>query len=130
MNEDIIAIFIPIIGIIMGVGAAIVGILSRHRQQLQRVELRHKERVVAMEKGLELPPELADLDIRRPRYLLKGLVWTFGGVAAYFPLDSLAGSDEAMLAVVPVAIGLAYLVFYFVQGRREEITAAGDAAAR
>ncbi len=126
MNEGIVAIFIPIIGIIMGVGAAIVAIMARHRQQLQRVELRHKERVVAMEKGLELPPELADTDGRRPRYLLKGLVWTFGGVAAYFPLESLAGADESMLAIIPVAIGLAYLIFYWVQGRHEEAAAAAN----
>jgi hypothetical protein len=128
MNEGILALFIPIIGIIMGVGAAIVAIMARHRQQLQRAELRHKERVVAMEKGLELPPELADTDGRRPRYLLKGLVWAFGGVAAYFPLESLAGSDESMLAIVPVAIGLAYLIFYWVQGRHEEAAAAASGA--
>jgi len=124
MNPEVIAVFIPIVGIIMGVGIAIVAIGSRHRQQLQRVELRHKERVVAMEKGLELPPELADTDVRRPRYLLKGLVWTFAGVAAYFPLESLAGPDESMLAIVPVAIGLAYLIFYWVQGRHEEAATA------
>jgi hypothetical protein len=130
MNEGIVAIFIPIIAIIMGIGAGIVGIISRHRQQLQRVELRHKERVVAMEKGLEPPPEPADDGVHRPRYLLKGLVWSFGGVAAYFPLASLAGEDESMLAMIPVAIGLAYLVFYFVQGRREEATAAGQTPPR
>jgi uncharacterized membrane protein YuzA (DUF378 family) len=130
MNEGIVAIFIPIIAIIMGISAGIVGIVSRHRQQLQRVELRHKERVVAMEKGLEPPPELADDGVRRPRYLLKGLVWSFAGVAAYFPLASLAGEDESMLAVVPVAIGLAYLVFYFVQGRHEEAAAASQTPPR
>jgi len=130
MNEGMLALFIPMIAIIMGVGAGIVGIISRHRQQLQRVELRHKERVVAMEKGLEPPPELADDGVRRPRYLLKGLVWTFGGVAAYFPLASLAGSDESMLAMIPVAIGLAYLIFYWVQGRHEEAAAVVDTTPR
>jgi hypothetical protein len=122
--------FIPIIAIIMGVGAGIVGIIARHRQQLQRVELRHKERLVAIEKGIELPPELADADVRRPRYLLKGLIWTFAGVASYFPLNSLAGADESTLAIVPVAIGLAYLIFYWVQGRHEDAAAAANATAR
>jgi hypothetical protein len=130
MNTETIAIFIPILAIVMGFGTAAAGIITRHRQQLQRVELQHKERVIAMDKGLELPPELAAAEIRRPRYLLKGLVWTFGGVAAYFPLDSLAGSDEAMLALVPVAIGLAYLVFYFVQGRHEDAAGASESTPR
>jgi Flp pilus assembly protein TadB len=126
MNEDILALFIPIIGIIMGVGAAIVGIVSRHRQQLQRVELRHKERVVAMERGLELPPELADADVRRPRYLLKGLVYSGVGIGLYFPLRAVAGDDESLFALIPLAVGVAYLIFYFVQGRHEEAAAASD----
>jgi hypothetical protein len=130
MNTETISLFIPIIAIIMGLSAAIVGIVARHRQQLQRVELRHKERVVAIEKGIELPPELAETDGRRPRYLLKGLVWTFAGVASYFPLNSLAGADESTLAIVPVAIGLAYLIFYWVQGRHEDAAAAANATAR
>ena len=130
MNTETIAVFIPIIAIIMGVGAGIVGIFSRHRQQLQRVELRHKERVVAMEKGLELPPELADMDVRRPRYLLKGLVYSFVGIGLYFPLSAVAGEDESLFALIPFAVGLAYLIFYFVQGRHEEAAAASDTAPR
>jgi hypothetical protein len=130
MNEDILALFIPIIGIIMGVGAAIVGIVSRHRQQLQRVELRHKERVVAMEKGLEPPPELADDGVRRPRYLLKGLAYSFVGIALYFPLRAVAGEDEALFALIPFAVGAACLIFYFVQGRHEEAAAASDKTPR
>jgi hypothetical protein len=129
MNTETIAVFIPIIAIIMGIGAAIVGIISRHRQQLQRIELQHKERVVAMEKGLELPPELADGDVRRPRYLLKGLVYSFVGIGLYFPLRAVAGEDESLFALIPLAVGLAYLIFYFVQGRHEEAAAAGDKTA-
>jgi len=119
MGPDSIAVLIPLAGIIFGVGAGIVGIIAKHRQQLQRADLRHKERLAAMEKGLEMPPEPED-HVERPRYLLKGLVWSFIGVGAYFPLQALAGSDEAMLAGVPFAIGIAYLIYYFVQGRRED----------
>jgi len=129
MGPDTFAILIPLSAIILGISAGIVGIMSRHRQLLQRVDLRHKERLAAMEKGLELPPETADSDIRRPRYLLKGLVWTFIGVGVYFPLQALAGQDESKLALVPLSVGLAYLVYYFVQGRREEQAEAGSNAA-
>lgn len=125
MGPDTFAILIPLSAIILGISAGIVGVVSRHRQLLQRVDLRHKERLVAMEKGLELPPEAADLEVRRPRYLLKGLVWTFVGVSAYFPLQALAGDDESKLALVPLAVGFAYLIYYFVQGRKEEQTEAG-----
>ena len=126
MNTETIAVFIPIIAIVMGIGAGIVGIVSRHRQLLQRVDLRHKERLAAMEKGLELPAESMDADVRRPRFLLRGLIWTFVGVAAYFPLRGLAGTDESMLALIPLAVGLAYLIYYFVQGRKEDDQAAAS----
>ena len=126
MNTETIAVSIPIIAILMGVGTVIVGIISRHRQLLQRVDLRHKERLAAMEKGLELPPETMDTDVRRPRFLLRGLIWTFVGTAAYFALRGLAGTDESMLALIPLAVGLAYLIYYFVQGRKEDEQAAAS----
>jgi uncharacterized membrane protein YeiB len=119
MQTDAIAVLIPLSGIILGISAGIVAIVSRHRQMLQRADLRHKERLVAMEKGLELPPEIMDADVRRPRFLLRGLVWTFVGVAAFFALRSVAGTEESMLAGVPFAVGLAYLIYYFVEGRKE-----------
>ena len=119
MSPDILGVMIPLSAIILGISAGIVGILTKHRQQLQRADLRHRERLAAMDKGVELPPELED-PVDRPRYLLKGLVWSFVGIAAYFALSSLAGSEESLLAGIPFAIGLAYLVYYFVQGRHED----------
>lgn len=122
--DDIFAIMIPLSAIILGISAGIVGIVSRHRQLVQRADLRHKERLTAMEKGLELPPEVVDDSVRRPRFLLRGLIWTFVGVAAYFALDGVAGDEESTLAGIPFAVGLAYLIYYFVQGRKEDEQAA------
>ena len=129
MNTETIAVFIPIIAIVMGIGAVIIGIVSRHRQLLQRVDLRHKERLVAMEKGLELPPESLDADVRRPRFLLRGLVWSFAGIAAYFSLRGLAGAEESMLSLIPIAVGLAYLIYYVGEGRKEDEQAASKGPA-
>ncbi len=122
MSPDILGVMIPLSAIILGISAGIVGIVAKHRQQVQRADLRHRERLAAMDKGLELPPEL-EQPIDRPRYLLKGLVWSFSGIGAYLALSALAGSEESMLAAIPIAIGLAYLVYYFVQGRREDAAA-------
>jgi hypothetical protein len=122
MTPDILGVMIPLSAIVLGISAGIVGIVAKHRQQVQRADLRHKERLAAMDKGLELPPEAED-PVERPRYLLKGLVWSFSGIGAYLALNALAGSDESMLAAIPFAIGLAYLIYYFVQGRREDAAA-------
>ena len=119
MTPDVLGVMIPLSAIILGISAGIVGILTKHRQQLQRADLRHRERLTAMDKGVELPPELED-PVDRPRYLLKGLVWSFVGIAAYFALSALAGSEESLLAGIPFAVGLAYLIYYFVQGRHED----------
>lgn len=126
MQTDILGVMIPLSAVILGISAGIVGIVSRHRQLLQRTELRHKERMAALEKGIDLPPDPPEMDIRRPRFLLKGLVWSFTGAGVYIALDALAGADEAKLGVIPVAVGLAYLVYYAVQGRKED-RPAGDA---
>jgi len=120
MGPDTFAILIPLSAIILGISAGIVGIVSRHRQLLQRADLRHRERLAAMDKGLELPPEIVDVEASRPRFLLRGLVWTFVGVAGYFALNGLAGDEESTLAGIPFAVGLAYLIYYFVQGRKED----------
>jgi uncharacterized membrane protein YuzA (DUF378 family) len=122
MSPDILAVMIPLSAIILGISAGIVGIVAKHRQQVQRADLRHRERLAAMDKGVELPPELED-PVDRPRYLLKGLVWGFIGIACYFALNALAGSEESLLAGIPFAIGLAYLIYYFVQGRHEDAAA-------
>ena len=122
MTPDVLGVMIPLSAIILGISAGIVGIVTKHRQQLQRADLRHRERLAAMEKGVELPPELED-PVDRPRYLLKGLVWTFIGIAAWFALNAMAGSEESMLAGIPFAIGVAYLIYYFVQGRHEDAAA-------
>lgn len=124
MGPDTFAILIPLSAIILGISAGIVGIVSRHRQLLQRADLRHRERLAAMDKGLELPPEIVDVEASRPRFLLRGLVWTFVGVAGYFALNGLAGDEESTLAGIPFAVGLAYLIYYFVQGRKEDEQAA------
>lgn len=125
MQTEILGIMIPLSAVILGISAAIVGIVSRHRQMLQRTDLRHKERMAALEKGIDLPPDPPEMDVRRPRFLLKGLVWSFTGAAVYVALDALAGAEEAKLGLIPVAVGLAYLVYYAVQGRKEE-RPAGD----
>lgn len=127
METESIAVLIPLSAIVLGISAAIVGIVSRHRQLLQRTDLRHKERMAAIERGVELPPDPPEMEARRPRFLLKGLVWSFTGVAVYIVLDALAGTEEAKLGLIPVAVGLAYLVYYAVQGRKEE-RLAGDGA--
>jgi hypothetical protein len=129
-------LLIPIIAVTVSLAALIVWIVVWYRRRMHEVDCRHKERMAAIEKGLELPPESLPPPERMPprsRYLLRGLVWlgvglaiTFGGHEWLRP-PWLGGSGW-----IAVAVGAAYLIFYFVEGRggsdpkREEPAADGD----
>jgi len=51
-------------------------LLLRYRQEMNR----HKERITAMEKGVPVPLVAESRPWSSRTYLLRGLLWTFGGV--------------------------------------------------
>lgn len=129
MENGMAALFIPLFGIVFGIAVAIVSIIASHREKTQRVELRHKERLAAIEKGLELPPETEDPDDAGKRSrsgsLRSGLIGLGIGIVLYFALDRLASEDIALFGLIPAAIGLANLIFYFVEGRKAPANGGG-----
>jgi len=122
MEDGMVALFIPLFGIVFGVSVAIVAIIAAHRQKMQRTELRHKERLAAIEKGLELPPELEEPDNGRKQRsstpLRQGLIGLAVGIVLYFALDQLVGEKIALFGLIPAGVGLANLIFYFIEGRK------------
>lgn len=85
----------PEIVLIFMVGAAVAIIVLSLSFRYKRQELRHKERMTALEKGAELPAD----PVERPRvpwsprvYLLRGLVWLFTGIALTTFLFALSAS--------------------------------------
>jgi Domain of unknown function (DUF6249) len=127
-------LLVPIFGIVFTFG--IPGVLLavwltfNYRKRQRLMELHHTERMAAIERGMELPPlpiELIDgrsTPKRRRTALLPGLVWFFIGLALAVAtlVGSSAGDDEIPLFVglIPVGVGLAYLIYYFVEGRTIE----------
>lgn len=115
------ALLIPILGIVLGVGVAVVAIIASHREKQKRAELRHRERLAAIEKGIELPPD-PDVEIapRKSASSLKsGLIYLLVGIVLYFALSEVAGDDVALFGLIPAAIGVGSLISYFVEGRRK-----------
>jgi hypothetical protein len=90
----------------------------------------YRERLAAIEKGVELPPlepeaKPSNWNVQRI-LLLAGLIWISLGVAAFFSLLVLSrvpavGIPEgtAVVAIAPVGIGLSHLIVYAV-GRKKE----------
>jgi len=123
MNEEVVAVFIPIVAIVMSLSIPIVFAIVDYRRRRDIVEANHKERLAAIERGMELPalPESFYQSIkpaRRSSYLLPGLVWLFVGIGIFIALGAIAGSDVRMLGLIPAGVGVALLIYHFVEGRK------------
>lgn len=119
MAIELLTMFIPIIGIILGVTIAIVAIITSHRQKVQRNDMRHKERLAAIEKGLEIPPDPVESENgKKTGGLRSGLIGLFVGIVLYFALNEVADSDVALFGLIPAAVGIANLLTYFLEARK------------
>ena len=123
MSEDAIAVFIPIIAIVMSLSIPIVFAIVDYRRRRDIVEAHHKERMAAIERGMDLPPLPESFfrsfnNDRKPRHLLSGMIWTFVGVGLLIALRAVASEDVAWFALMPIGVGLALLIYYFVEGRK------------
>jgi hypothetical protein len=133
MNEDVVAVFIPITAIFMSLLIPIVFSVVDYKRRKDIVEANHKERLAAIERGMEIPalPESFYLPMkpqRRSSYLLPGLVWLFVGIGVFVSLGAVAGDDVRFFGLIPVGIGLAMLIYYFVEGRKLPPVTAGQPA--
>ena len=133
MDQAILGVMIPLSGTILGIGAGIFGIWTAHRQKTLKLELRHKERIAAMERGLELAPEAPDPELdpayRRSRALHRGLIWSLVGLALGAMLYHVADDEVAWIGAIPFAVGVGNLIFYALEGKRQGSTATGGASA-
>jgi uncharacterized protein DUF6249 len=140
-NENLIipalGLLIPIITVTVSLGALIVWIVVWHRRRKLEIDCRHKERMAAIEKGLELPPDPVPQPTQMPprsRYLLRGLIWFGIGLAITFGGRDWLRGPMGGAGWIAVAIGAAYLIFYLVEGRKatvpkqESPAASGDQA--
>jgi hypothetical protein len=122
---SILGVMIPIIAIVLGIGIGMLSLYLDYRKKREFFELHHKERMAAIEKGIEVPPLAPEFfqdsrrRIRTPSdYLRRGLVLLLVGGAIAFALER-SGDHDSVWGLVPAAIGVAYLVFYFLEGRRQ-----------
>jgi len=120
MSDDTMGLLIPIISVTGSLSALIVWIVVWYRRRMHEVDCRHKERMAAIEKGADLPPEPpppAQVP-EHSRYLLRGLIWLGVGLAVTFGGRTWLDHPLGGAGWVPVAVGAAYLIFYFVEALR------------
>ena len=121
----ILPFLIPIIAIVMGIGIGMLAIYLNYKKRKEIFAMYHQERMAAIDKGIELPP-LPDAffkeDSSSPaprRRLLVGLVWLFLGLGFAGALLGAGDSETAWFGLIPIGIGLANLIYWFVAGRQE-----------
>jgi hypothetical protein len=120
---------IPIVAIIMGIGSGMLALYLNHKKRREMFALYHQERMAAIDKGIELPPLpneffAGDEAAARPKsghtQLLKGLILLFVGIAVTIALYFEA-PGHAWWGLAPIAIGIAFLLYYFTVGRKEAV---------
>jgi hypothetical protein len=128
MDPGVIAVFIPIVAIVLGIGALMVFIWSDHRRKAQLLEQNHRERMIAIEKGLELPPLPTNLvsgsngpaTASAAKSLRSGIMMTLIGVILCVALNESGGREAALFGLIPAAVGIANLVYAAIQWKKEK----------
>ena len=109
-DAGVVALLIPIVAVVGGMAIAIVGVITKSKEE----ELKHKERIIAMEKGIPIP-ESAPCQPKadKPRYLAIrawGLVITLIGIAIMVSIA--IGSDlrNGIWGLIPTGLGVGLLM--------------------
>lgn len=119
-------LLIPIIAIVMGIGIGMLALWLDHQKKTRIFELHHKERMLAIERGMEVPPLPLELLQGRDKpnatlagSLRWGLIWLFLGVAIAIGHLFNDRADTAVWALMPIAVGLALLIFYSISRQQK-----------
>jgi hypothetical protein len=112
---------IPITAIVMGIGIGMLGLWTEHKRKSQLLEQLHRERMAAIEKGIELPPMNLDVNATansersnspNPAKVLRGGVFMLSlGIVLFFALQTVGASAAAVFGLVPATLGLANLAY-------------------
>jgi len=121
---DELGILVPIFAIVFGIMIPIVWIYLDQQTKQKLIEARHKERLAALERGVDYQPEPLPLDALFGRSkstnpkssptLLWGLILTFAGAAIAI------GKADAEDGSVVVAVGIALLLYHFLTRVRKD----------
>jgi hypothetical protein len=128
MKAEIVGVFIPIVAIVMGIGIGMMAVWSEHKRKAQLLEQNHRERMHALEKGIDLPPIPANLvggsngpsTATAAKSLRSGIMLTLIGVLLFFAIGTAGGREGALFGLIPAAIGIANFVYAGILWQQEK----------
>jgi len=119
MGPEILALFIPIVALLIPIFA----IYFHYKEELER----RKERMLAIEKGVELPPEPVPQPPTPLDYLRKGLIFlaiglalTIGGWTSAGKMGGPFTSYFKIGGLILTFIGTALVIFYKIQDKSKK----------
>ena len=128
MDPGVIALLIPIVAIVMGIGIGMLAIWAEHKRKSQLLEQNHRERMHAIEKGIELPslpPNLVSSSngsstASAAKSLRNGIMLLLIGILLYFAIGESGGDEAALYGLIPAAVGVANLAYAAIQWNKEK----------
>lgn len=111
---SVVAIFIPILAVVGVFAVVITSVIVGGKSK----ELEHQERLLAMEKGIDLPEPKEKR--KRPRYLAIrawGLVLFALGIAVLIGISAEAGFKHGLWGLTPLLVGLSLLLAASIEKR-------------
>jgi hypothetical protein len=110
IDAGVVAMLIPIVAVVGGMAIAIVGVITKGKEE----ELKHKERIVAMEKGIPIPAAVPPPPKKeKPRYLAIrawGLVITLIGLAIMISIAVGSALRNGIWGLIPTGLGVGLLL--------------------
>jgi hypothetical protein len=120
---EVLAVMIPIVAIVMGIGMGMLVVVLDFRKKREMFAMHHKERLAAIEKGMEVPPLPPEFfqNGRRGRTpadnLRRGLILLLVGAAITVALYN-NFNRHYLWGLVVAAVGIANLLVYFIESRK------------
>jgi len=117
-----------LIGLFFVVGSFVVVlliVLTAFRNRRVRAEMLHRERMLALEKGLPVPPDYLEGPKRRRPYVA-GLIWAGIGLGAIVWGIIEGESDANAWGLIPFFVGIALLIGDWLSQRRAERAGSGS----
>jgi hypothetical protein len=112
ISPEVVAVTIPIIFVLGAIAVTITALIL----DSARKDRKHKERLLAMEKGIDLPEE--PIKTSPPRYLAMrawGFVFSFIGLATTIGITAEEGIQHGLWGLMPLSIGVALLVAAYLE---------------
>jgi preprotein translocase subunit YajC len=111
-------VLIPITFFALALVIVIVAINAQYKRRL----LEHKQRMMALEKGLPMPPSLVEEKVKPFNPYAAPLVWIFLGIGVGI-FGMIIGTMELVgLAVIPLCIGIGLLIALIINQKKQAET--------